>query len=128
MNWLRQRNRPSLFLLIHLLHKKADRFVGDFVDLLSDSTDWDDRLSGDGGIIEANQKKVIWHTAVFPNQQVQKNICLGIIRNEDSLFTLTIGGCQIFQYIRHRTLKGFMGVLHLLEQQQIGRASGRERV
>lgn len=59
MDGFRQRNGFSFFTFVHLLYQKAYRLVGNFVNLLSHSTDGNDGLRRNGGVVKADNAEII---------------------------------------------------------------------
>ena len=58
------------FAFVHLCDQKADCFIGNFINLLSHRTDRDNGLSGNGGVIEADDQVILWQTTVFQKEEV----------------------------------------------------------
>lgn len=64
------RSRSSLLSFIHLPYKQTYRFIGDFINLLSDGADRYDGLSGNGGVVKADDQIIIGQKPVFSYKEV----------------------------------------------------------
>ena len=74
-----------------------DGFICEFVDLLSYGADRNDRLGGNRGIVESDDEIVIWQFPVFLEQEIQKDICMSIIGDKNTLCLSRISLIQLIQ-------------------------------
>ena len=88
MDGLCQGGRFSFFALFHLGNQKVHGLGGDLVNPLAYGTKRDNGFRGDGGIIEAYDPVGVRQMAVFADDQVQEDVCMGVIGEEDALFSL----------------------------------------